>query len=117
MSLRNGVAEIIGLKNLGSFNRFETNKSEAEYKTGDRLGIFTLIHNSQNELLVGDSDKHSDVFLSVYLTPADSDGKVLVTVSTVVHVHNWLGTIYMLPVKPIHKLIAPFMLKKLAHNS
>ena len=38
----------------------------------------------------------------------------LLTVTTVVHVHSRMGRIYMLPVTPMHKLIAPAAMKALA---
>lgn len=34
--------------------------------------------------------------------------------TTVVHVHNWLGRLYMLPVAPLHKIIVKTMLKRAA---
>ncbi|WP_419723785.1 DUF2867 domain-containing protein [Vibrio sinaloensis] len=34
-------------------------------------------------------------------------------VTTVVHIKNWLGRVYMLPVAPMHKIIVPSSLKAL----
>lgn len=41
-------------------------------------------------------------------------GQVQVTVTTVVKVRNLLGHLYMLPVKPMHKRIAPAVLRAVA---
>lgn len=77
------------------------------------MGIFTIISNFPNEVLLGDSDKHLDVVLSVYKHPPDQQGNQTISVTTVVHTHNMLGRIYMFPVTPMHKLIAPAVLNRI----
>jgi uncharacterized protein (UPF0248 family) len=64
-------------------------------------------------VLLGDRDKHLDVVLSVYKHPLDQKGIQSVSVTTVVHIHNLLGRIYMLPVMPLHRLIAPAVLTRI----
>lgn len=113
MALRNKLVEKIGLKNLGAIGNFDPSKTEANYQPGDRVGIFTLIENSFDEVLLGDRDKHLDVVLSVHRQTV-SPGRVLVTITTVVQQHNWLGRLYMLPVKPMHRWIAPAVLRAIA---
>lgn len=112
MALRNRVVQLFGLKNLGALGAFDPSKPESAYLPGDRVGIFTLIANSDNEVLLGDSDKHLDVILSVFKSSTASNGTQLLAITTVVHVHNLLGRIYMLPVTPLHKLIAPAVLSR-----
>jgi len=111
MALRNRVVSLFGLKNLGGLENLSRHKAEADYRPGDRVGIFTLFENTPREVLLGDRDKHLDVTLSVHLS-ADS----LVTLTTVVHVHNLLGRAYMLPVTPMHRLIAPTVLRAVAQG-
>lgn len=112
MSIRNNVVSALGLKNLGTLSQLDQAKPASAYKPGDRVGIFTLIANTADEVLLGDKDKHLDVVLSVHKAVEDANsGRVLVTVTTVVHVHNWLGRFYMLPVTPMHRVIAPTVLK------
>ncbi len=112
MALRNRVVARLGLKDLGGFGNFDRAKAEAEYRPGDRVGIFTLYRITPDEVLMGDKDKHLDVTLSLHRRQEGPD--VQLTVTTVVHVHNRLGRIYMLPVTPMHKLIAPATMKPLA---
>jgi len=114
MSLRNTVVAVVGLKNLGGLGQFDPSKPEAEYRSGDRVGIFTLIENSPTEVLLGDKDKHLDVTLSVHTAPGSVAGSTMVTVTTVVHIHNLLGRLYMLPVTPLHKAIVPSVLSAIA---
>jgi len=104
MTCRNKIVSKIGLKNLGHLGGFDTEKSMHEYRVGDRVGIFTLLFMSDNEIILGDSDKHLDVHVSIYKKGNESN---LISISTVVHVHNFLGRLYMLFVKPMHKLIVP----------
>lgn len=111
MTLRNKMVRLAGLKDLGGLGGFDPSKPAHAYQPGDRVGIFTLISNSENEALLGDDDKHLEVVLSVFKQPRN-DGSALVTVTTVVYVHNALGRLYMLPVKPLHKLIAPAVLSR-----
>ena len=111
MTLRNRVVSLFGLKNLGGLENLPRHKAEADYRPGDRVGIFTLFENTPGEVLLGDRDKHLDVTLSVHVAPDPASGASLVTITTVVRVHNLLGRVYMLPVAPMHRLIAPRVLR------
>jgi hypothetical protein len=103
----------VGLKDLGGLGMVDASKPEAAYQPGDRVGIFTLIATTPDEVLLGDKDKHLEVTLSVLRLPVDAQGQRMVAVSTVVQVHNWLGHLYMLPVAPIHRRIVPAVLAKM----
>ena len=104
MRLRNAVVSRLGLKDLGSFDNVD---EKASFQIGDRVGIFRLAHQSPNEVILEDNDKHLHVKVAVVIEDdVDNKGKVL-SVSTVVHVHNNFGKIYMFFVEPMHKLIAP----------
>ncbi len=110
MSLRNRVVQLFGLKDLGRLTRIDRSRPDEDYQPGDRVGIFTLISQRPDEVLVVDRDKHLDVHLSLNLLPLTADGQRPVVLSTVVHPHNWLGRLYMLPVAPFHRIIAPITL-------
>lgn len=113
MSLRNRVAGWVGLKNLGQINALDTQKTEHDYVPGDRIGIFTLRSNQPDEVLVFDRDKHLEVVLSVHRLPREAGQAQAIVVSTVVHVHNLLGRVYMLPVTPLHQRIVPAVMARL----
>jgi hypothetical protein len=115
MALRNRIVAIFGLKNLGGLSAIDSGKPEADFRPGDRVGIFTLFSRSADEVLLGDKDKHLDVVVSVHKAAAARDGAVLITVTTVVHVHNALGRLYMLPVAPAHRVIARAMVRAVGH--
>jgi len=109
MGCRNKIVSMFGLKNLGHIGDLDTNKSISEYQVGDKVGIFTLLYLSDNEIILSDSDKHLDVSISVYTEIGKTH---LISISTVVHVHNFLGKLYMLFVEPMHKLIVPSSIKR-----
>ncbi|MHB1268903.1 MAG: DUF2867 domain-containing protein [Acidithiobacillus ferriphilus] len=112
MALRNKMVRFVGLKDLGGLGELDLSKPASAYAPGDRVGIFTLISNTPNEALLGDHDKHLDVVLSIYKHPPGQGGIQSVSVTTVVHIHNLLGRMYMLPVTPLHRLIAPAVLTR-----
>jgi hypothetical protein len=109
MSIRNRVVALFGLKNLGLLNEFKE-KPVSAYRVGDRIGIFSLQYLSENEIILGDSDKHLNVKISVFKQSKGEQHSVALT--TVVHTHNILGRAYMFLVAPAHKIIAPAVLTK-----
>ena len=109
MASRNKIVSLLGLKNLGHLGAIDKKKAIADYQKGDAVGIFTLNFITDNEIILTDVDKHLTVNVSVYKTHKDNR---FITISTVVHVHNFLGKIYMLLVKPLHKLIVPSTIKR-----
>lgn len=117
MAIRNRVVSLFGLKNLGGMSQIDAEKSESEYGPGDRVGIFTIISRSANEVLLGDKDKHLNVVVSVHKRVECESGATVVTVTTVVHVKNWVGRLYMLPVAPVHRVIARSMVRAVGNAS
>ncbi len=114
MRLRNRVGAWVGLKDLGMLSSLAADKPASAYQVGERVGIFTVLDNGFNEALIGDTDRHLDVVLSIHRGAADRHGRVRITVATIVHVKNRLGLLYMLPVRPMHRLIAPAVLARAA---
>lgn len=117
MSFRNYVMAKLGFKDLGTLSRLDRSKPASTYVTGDHVGIFTLMMNSPGEALLGVKDKHLDVTLSIYKSCELDDKQAQITVTTVVHTHNWFGRLYMLPVTPMHRIIGPTVLKTIAKPS
>ncbi len=111
MALRNIVVSQFGLKNLGGLAAIDSSKRSSDYLPGDRVGIFTLIEQTESEVLLGDDDKHLNVVVSVHKATSTPGQGTVVTVTTIVHVKNWLGRLYMLPVAPAHHIIARTMVK------
>jgi len=110
MGVRNRVVGLFGLKNLSGMKALNKNNPADAYKPGDRAGIFSLVYKSDEEVILCDSDKHLDVKVSV--SKQTRDGLPYIAVTTVVHVHNTLGRVYMFFVGPAHKVIAPAVLAR-----
>jgi len=110
MNQRNRIAGLFGLKDLGALSEIDSSKSSSSYMIGDRVGIFTLIEQHQQEVLLGDDDRHLNVVVSVHKA-VDAIGHTFVTVSTMVYIKNWVGRLYMLPVAPAHHIIIQKMTK------
>ncbi|WP_256079252.1 DUF2867 domain-containing protein [Massilia sp. YIM B04103] len=108
MALRNKVVGYMGLKNLGDFTHFDASRPLTEYRVGDQVGIFSIVYLSEREIILGDDDKHLNVQLSLH-RPEGSD---TLSASTIVHIHNRLGHLYMFFVTPMHKLIVPAVLRR-----
>ncbi len=106
MALRNRVVSLFGLKDLGHLGQINQTKAANEYKVGDRVGIFSLLSINEQEIILTDNDNHLEAKVSVF---KDQDS---ISVTTVVHVHNTLGKLYMALVVPVHKRIVPAMLAR-----
>ena len=109
MRLRNRIVQPLGLKNLGNLSGVRSNTAVP----GQRMGLFEVVSVSPDELVLQDDDKHLLVQLSV-LKEAHDDVRDKITISTVVHIHNTLGRIYMAFVGPAHKIIAPAVARRAA---
>jgi hypothetical protein len=113
MSLRGHIAIRLGLT-----HPFDTVKASPglvpTFQLGMRVGPFTVQYASPNELIVGDDDKHLNFRISCLKTM--SGERAFITISTVVEIHNKLGRFYMFVVKPFHRFIAPFMVRRAVNN-
>ncbi|MBI5353595.1 MAG: DUF2867 domain-containing protein [Chloroflexi bacterium] len=105
-TLRNSVVSKFGLKTPNSGSR-EAVLQNFKCEVGERVGLFKVFDKNESEVILGEDDKHLNFRVSLFL---DKENNALV-VSTIVDIHNWLGTLYFLPVKPFHKLIVPAMMK------
>ncbi len=79
---------------------------------GTVIGLFRVFARSDSEIILGDNDRHLDFRVGI-LRRVDGD-QVMVTVSTVVCFHNWLGRLYFVPVRPFHRLIVPALMRRAA---
>ncbi|WP_038210913.1 DUF2867 domain-containing protein [Vibrio orientalis] len=111
MDLRNRIVSKLGLKHLGRMADLDQNKPVEDYKVGDQVGIFSIVSLRHNEVVVEDCDKHLNVRLSFLLVP--NGNQVTLHATTVVHVKNTFGKVYMFFVAPVHKVIVPKSLNSL----
>jgi len=97
-----------GLQTIGGFAQL--NKLE-NVSSGSKLDFFTVEKISAKQLLLSAKDNHLSVFVDFLLQPKVNKVNKL-SIKTSVYTHNLLGEIYMLPVKPVHKVIVAKMLNQ-----
>jgi hypothetical protein len=107
LELRNTIVRPLGLKT--SIDAVQSNGQD-ELKPGTAVGVFEILDRKlDEEIVLGEDDKHLDYRVSVRLEQAE--GKCWVVVSTVVKFNNWLGKAYFVPIRPVHKIIVPAMMR------
>ncbi|WP_236854308.1 DUF2867 domain-containing protein [Chryseobacterium sp. MEBOG07] len=110
---RNKVVGLFGLK-TGAETRNKLTENDFKYEVGERIGLFKIFDKTNNEIILGEDDKHLDFRVSLLFDKnKDDQEENSLTISTAVKFHNWLGVLYFLPVRPFHKLIVPAMLKNI----
>lgn len=111
-SLRNRIVSIFGLKTAGANKSADEVLKNFKCEKGEQLGLFKVYVRTENEVILGEDDKHLDFKVSLFLQPDnEAENKKKLTVSTIVVFHNWFGRLYFMPVRFFHKLIVPAMLK------
>ncbi|MCC7379918.1 MAG: DUF2867 domain-containing protein [Chitinophagaceae bacterium] len=109
MWLRTLFVKPFGLKSVTS-----NIKKTTSIQRGEKIGLFKIINVAENEIVTGEEDKHLDYWVSFYLDCADEKkGTYQFTLSTSVLLHNFWGRLYFFPVKFLHKIIVPLMMKKM----
>lgn len=107
LEIRNNIVRPLGLKT--SINAVPS-KSQDKLKPGTAVGVFEVLDRGlDEEIMLGEDDKHLDYRVSVRLEREEE--KCWIVVSTVVKFNNWLGRAYFVPVRPVHKIIVPAMMK------
>ncbi|MNK00766.1 hypothetical protein D3C87_185570 [compost metagenome] len=111
-SFRNAIVKRLGLKTPENISNRQKQLEQFKCEVGERLGLFQVYHRDENEVIIGEDDKHLDFRISLYLQANENNAhEKTLTISTVVKFHSWLGRLYFFPVKPFHRLIVPTMLK------
>ncbi|MFL5319427.1 MAG: DUF2867 domain-containing protein [Myxococcaceae bacterium] len=101
LGVRDRVAGWFGLKTSVA-------PEELRFQVGDEAGPFRVIARAEDELLLGQDDRHLNFRTSLKLEP----GAFVVT--TLVQFHNAFGRAYFTPVKPIHARIVRAMCERTA---
>lgn len=101
MAIRNKIVKIFGLK-----TSIQKNKGDFIFEVGKQLDIFKLFNMTENELIMGEDDKHLCFRVSILLDSVNNEtNKSKVVVTTMVEFKNLFGKLYFWFVKPFHHLI------------
>jgi hypothetical protein len=101
MALRNLMVRPFGLQG----------DPEAAAAGAPRVGMFPVIRNEPDEIVLGFDDRHLD-FRIVVQTEALNHQQTSVRMMTLVKRHNLLGRVYLAVIMPFHKLIVASTLSR-----
>ena len=82
-------------------------------KPQETVGIFPVVSQRPDRIVLGIDDRHLDFRVVVDVTPTHGR-TVSATATTFVRTHNAGGRIYLALVKPFHRVIVRTMLKRAA---
>lgn len=106
MIIRDKIVKPFGLQTSDSIVGEQKDFDDITYEPGERIGIFKLLDKAENELVLGEDDKHLSFVVSLLLDSLEEDpDKRMLSVTTAVKFNNLLGKLYFLPVKFFHQLI------------
>jgi len=111
LNLRNKIAIIFGLK-TGKIGNFYNNPQISNLKTSQSIGDIVIILKEKYHLIIELKDKHLDFRFSILIGQENSLTKV--SLSTIVKINNFFGTLYFFIITPFHRLIIKNILKKLS---
>ncbi len=110
MALRNIIVRPLGLV----ATRSALEDAAARNGSGARIGIFPVLAEAADEVVLGLDDRHLDFRLSVRVL--DNGYERLGVVTTLVQFHGALGRAYFVAARPAHRLIVPTMLRAAAQH-
>lgn len=105
------VDALLALRNLmvGPFG-LKTGKEHAP-KDKALVGIFPVISERPDQIVLGLDDRHLDFRVVVDVVPVQGR-TIAATATTYVRTHNRFGRLYLMVVKPFHRVIVPAMLRR-----
>ncbi|HTF31658.1 MAG TPA: DUF2867 domain-containing protein [Flavitalea sp.] len=111
--LRNRIVGMFRLKTSGNFDQKQM-LDNFKCEQGDQVGLFKVFEKTDNEVILGEDDKHLDFRISLFFDKfKESENEKQLTISTIVVFKNLFGRLYFLLIKPFHKFIVPAMLKSI----
>ncbi len=114
MKIRDRIVGIFGLKSGARMLQEQRELEPSHFLPGERAGLFKVFQKTENELIMGEDDKHLDFRVSILIpSSAFEQGKTTFWLTTVVIYKNWFGRLYFFPVQFFHRLIVKFTLKSM----
>ena len=109
IKMRNVIVRPFGLKTTADFAADQKPTLPRHKQVGDRVNFFKIYAIEQDEILLGEDDRHQDFRVSMMRTTG-LDAKLYMT--TCCKRHNWFGYVYLALILPIHKLLVKAILDK-----
>lgn len=111
MQLRDLIVKPLGLKTADEMDEEGGSSQNGAPQIGDRIGFFKIYGISDNEIILGEDDRHQDFRVSVLRVPEVPSRLYL---ATCCQRHNLLGHLYLATILPFHKMIVKGMLDGVA---
>jgi hypothetical protein len=105
LRIRDGVVRQLGIQTSADIRAAEDGR--------ERIDFFPIISIHDDELILGEDDRHLDVRISL-LVEKDVNGSDCVVVTTAVRCHNRLGYAYLVAIGPFHRLAVKSYLRRAA---
>lgn len=108
--LPNWVNALMSLRNL-LVTPFGLVRGKIDLKDhNDVIGIFPVLEENENSILLGLDDKHLDFRILIEISQKKGS-QYSAQATTWVKTHNSLGRAYLFTIKPFHKIIVPLALE------
>ena len=112
--VRNKIAGFFGLKTPSIAANKQQLLDNFNCEPNEQLGLFKVFDRTENEVILGEDDKHLNFRVSLFKIGSTENSSVKnLIISTTVEFKNRIGKLYFVPVRPFHKLIVPAMLKRI----
>ncbi|RQW62661.1 DUF2867 domain-containing protein [Vibrio viridaestus] len=72
-----------------------------DLSAGTQCGDLIFYRVDDDEVICATNERHLDIWLSVQRV-----GNQMYAVTTLVNTHSWLGRLYLMVIRPLHKLVA-----------
>lgn len=103
MRLRDALVRPFGLKASPQGPR-----PPPRFLIGERIGLFTLYARTEDELLLGEDDRHLDFRICLRVSAGQA------TLATLVRFRNAWGRLYFFLIRPFHGVLVRRMLRRAA---
>jgi hypothetical protein len=108
MTVRDAMVAGLGLKTTAQLNDLPASEK------GARVGIFKIYSSNDDEIILGEDDKHLDFRVSLLRKGPAADGTHRLVATTVVQCHNRLGRAYIFVIAPFHRAVVKTYLRRAA---
>jgi hypothetical protein len=112
MRVRDGIVRWLGLRTASEFPMSDTAEVP---RVGGRLGVFSILRLEDDEIILGEEDKHLEFKVSL-MRQREGEAGPGVVMTTLVEFNNWLGRAYFVPVRFFHVLIVRRMMRGAARR-
>ena len=105
LKMRDAIVLLFGVKTTKSI--------QSSISRDKRVGFFPILQELQDEIVLGENDKHLDFQLSILRQSISDKGETRIFLTSRVYCNNLFGRIYLLVITPFHKLVVRSMTSRM----